>query len=383
MNLLSMILALAIASGQLVKLPIFTQGGVTILDMVVIFLCLLGLLKLRFQLKKPPLFIFAALLFITAASLSLILTPLRLTPIEYFFSFSYTIRFSLFILLGWLIYQGSFPILKKDIPSILIISGSGLAIIGILQFVFLPDLMFLSKWGWDSHYFRTVSTFLDPNFAGAYFVLTLILLFAHPRGVLGRHTGIFMILVYLALLTTFSRSSYLMFLISGSSLAVFKKSKIIFLSVVILFLILLGAFLIYTQLVANPRNIDREKSASFRLNTWQQGFTLFQKSPLFGIGYNSYRYALREYKLGPEQFINSHGASSNDSSLLQVTSTTGIIGLVSFLFFLLTQVKTGGRKNPILTSGLSGLIVHSFFANSLFYPPILIWIILTAVTSKK
>lgn len=383
MNLLSIILALAIVVGQLIKLPIFAQGGVTILDMVVIFLCCIGLLKIRFKLKKPPLFISAALFFMMITSFSLILTPLRLTPIEYFASLSYTIRFSFFVLLGWLIYSDAFPIFKKNILSILIVSGSGLAIIGILQFVFLPDLSFLTSSGWDSHYLRTVSTFLDPNFAGAFFVLTLILSFAHLGGVYNRHLEIFMILVYLALLTTFSRSSYLMFLISGVVLSFIGKSKILAIAIVVCFIFLLLGFQVYTQLITEPRHIDREKSASLRLNTWQQGWQLFSSHPILGIGFNAYRYALKQYNLADEQFILSHGGSSNDSSLLFVAATTGVIGLISYLFFLFCLIFTNlNNRKYLLAAGL-GLLLHSFFANSLFYPPILAWIILTAVTPKK
>src|SRR3989338_8239316 len=202
MDIFSWILALATLTGQLIKLPI-SSGGVSILDITVIILCLWGILKIKFKLKKPPLFIVSAASFIAIATLSLILTPLHLNIQEYLTSFLYIFRFAVYILLGWLIFSRAFPAIKNNTPQILIFSGLGLAILGLMQFIILPDLGFLTKDGWDPHYFRTVSTFLDPNFAGAFFVLTLIL----PR-----QSSVLSLIVYLALMTTFSRSSYLMFL---------------------------------------------------------------------------------------------------------------------------------------------------------------------------
>lgn len=189
------------------------------------------------------------------------------------------------------------------------------------------------------------------------------------------------IIIYLALLTTFSRSSYLMFLISGLTLSFLKGSKTLFVKILVLFLILFLAFNIYTQAVAKPRNIERGKSASSRLNTWQQGWQLFSSHPLLGIGFNTYRVGLREFKLGDEQFLQSHGSSSNDSSLLFVAATTGILGFVAYLFFLISLIKQALTKNLILASAIIGLVIHSLFANSLFYPPILVWIIL--MTNQK
>lgn len=383
MEIYSWILALAIISGQLIKLPIAGQGGATVLDLTVILFCLLGLIKLKFKLTKPSLFLKSALVFIFIAVLSLILTPLHLRTDEILISFFYTVRFAFYTLLCWIILSGAFPALKNNIQKILIFSGLILAVSGLIQFLFLPDLTFLTAEGWDPHYFRTVSTFLDPNFSGAYFVLTLLLLIGGRNILKDRVLYILFAILYLALLTTFSRSSYLMFLVSGTILAFFQKSIKLLLSTIILFLILLLGFQIYVQLVASPRNIDRTQSASSRFNTWEQGAILFQKFPIFGVGFNAYRYGLKEFNLGDEQFLKSHGASSNDSSLLSVASTTGVIGLTVYFIFLISLFKYSYPKNLVLRSAIGGLLIHSIFSNSLFYPPILSWIMLISAVPKK
>lgn len=393
---LLLLLAFAISAGQLIRIPLAT-GGVIFLDIIIALLCLRGLVRLKFKLKKPPKQIIVTLLFVAVATVSLILTPLDLKFPEYLISFLYTVRFLLYVLFAWVTFSGAksdlagvFGDLKKNIPKVFLLSGISFAVLGLLQFIFFPNLEYLASLGWDPHYFRTVSTFFDPNFAGAFFVLTLLLLTFHLGGDLDRTPRefyVFFIIIYVALLTTFSRSSYLMFLTSGIVFSFLKKSKIIFLVVLILFLVLMLGFNIYSQVIAKPKNIDREQSASLRHNSWQQGLTLFQKSPILGVGFNAYRYGIRQYNLGGDQFLQSHGSSSNDSSLLYVLSTTGIVGLIIYLFFLWSLRK----QNLILTAGIAGLIAHSLFANSLFYPPVLAWLLLISVgensfisvTSKK
>lgn len=359
---LILILALGLTSGQLIKIPI-NSGGVTLLDVTVFLFCLVRLINIK-RLAKPNTLITSALVFIGVAIPSLILTPLHLNLSEYLISFSYIVRLFLYVLFTWLFFS-------KELTKVFFLSGISFAILGLLQFIFFPDLIFLNSLGWDPHYFRAVSTFLDPNFAGAFLSLSLLLIiqkFSKDK----RWDIFFFIIIYLALLTTFSRSSYLMFLASGITMSLLKKSRILFFITIILFFGLMLGFQIYSQAVAKPRNIDRSQSASFRLSAWQQGFTLFQKNQILGIGFNAYRYAIREYNLGDKQFLESHGSSSNDSSLVFVASTTGIIGLGAYLFFLFSLIK---HKNKVVTSAMAGLIIHSLFANSLFYPPILIWLL--------
>ena len=398
-SFLSLSLLLSILAGQLIKIPVGTHGGVTLLDINIGCLSLLGLWQRRANFQKPPLLIKVTLIFILIALVSLILTPLKLTISEYLTSFLYLVRFSFYVLFGWLVYQGIFPTIKQNLAKILLFSGVSLAILGLLQFLILPDLRFLEKEGWDPHFFRAAAAFLDPNFLGAYLVLTLILLVS-LRGTLSDEAifpvrlpqplrGFAMTIVYLALLTTFSRGAYLAFLTGFATIAILKRSVRIGLFTLLLFAGLILGFTIYQGLIAQPRNIDRSQSAESRLNTWQQGLTLFTYHPILGVGFNAYRYALKQYNLGSDQFINSRGASFNDASLLHIATTTGIIGLTSFFSILAAlaysswQIKQKSKWAIILLAGLTAVITQSFFTNNLFYPFIMIWIILVAVQAFK
>lgn len=384
-----LILTFSIISGQFIKVPVSGFSGPVLLDFAVALLNLILLIKLRLQLKKPNLFLNLGLLFSAIAFLSLIFTPLKLNLLEFITSFFYIARFLNYILFGWLIYCDFLKKSKNEIFWVIILSSLGLVILGLLQFFFLPNLSFLTEDYWDPHYFRTVSTFLDPNFLGAFLVIGMLHATENSQRFIKKNLFLlFFTICFFSLLTTFSRSSYLMFAVSFATLSILKKSlKMILVTITLSALLMLG-FHIYTQVISKPRNINREQSASFRLNTWQQGFKLFSFSPILGIGFNSYKFALKQYNLAPTSFLENRGSSTNDSSLLYVLTTTGVIGFIVYILFLASLAKLAivnmNKKNGsglILLASLVGLIVHSFFNNSLFYPPIFFLLILTAITT--
>lgn len=266
--------------------------------------------------------------------------------------------------------------------KILLFSATALSILGILQLIFIPDLSFLAKYGWDPHYFRVVSTFLDPNFCGGFLALTLLLITQSTKVNFKKKVTLFLI-IYLALAFTFSRSSLLLLLVGLSTLAFLKKSLKLLALMVISGLIFWGIFAFYQKAVAEPRNINRTQSAEYRLNTWQQGLTIFQKDPLLGVGFNSYHFALSQYQLADTQALMSHGSTTNDSSLLYVAATTGVIGLIVYLAFLgdilltaFKKFKIGNDYGALTIAATFGLLANSFFVNSLFYSFELIWLLL-------
>lgn len=385
LNVLTSILALPLILGQTIRMP-FGQGtGFTFLDLAIITLGFLALFNLRFRLKKPPLALILALIFIAISIISLIFTPLKLNTLEYATSFAYTVRFASYLLLGWALYSGAFTNFQKNIPSALLISGITLAVLGLLQLIFIPNLEFLAKDGWDPHYFRTASTLFDPNFAGAYFVLTLILLISGILSLNKKLSVIMFLIVYFATITTFSRSVTLMFIVSFLTFAFMKRSIKIFALTFLLSLGFFTGFFVYNLAIAQPRNIDRTKSAEYRLNAWEQGLKIFESSPILGIGFNSYRFALEKQQIISPQEALSRSASGNDSSLLFAAATTGIIGFITYVVLLISIIiasfknyMSGNKWGIILLSALTGLAVHSLFVNSLFYPWILIWVTLSS-----
>ena len=169
-----------------------------------------------------------------------------------------------------------------------------------------------------------------------------------------------------------------MFTTSFIAIAFLNKSLKLTILTLLLSIGLFLGYYTYHLSVAAPRNIDRVQSAQFRVNSWQRGWEIFTHAPFLGVGYNSYRYALREYHLAPENHLATKGANSNDSSLLHILSTTGIIGLLAYLLFLASLFWPIKPEKIIMISALVGLIAHSFFANSLVYPFLFLWIMLAA-----
>ncbi|MDO8638446.1 MAG: O-antigen ligase family protein [Candidatus Daviesbacteria bacterium] len=383
MSVLSWTVVLAISIGQLIKIP-FGEGGVTILDLLVGCLALMNLGSWLLVHPKPTfdknLINLASLGFILVAVISLIFSPIQLTSSERLIAASYIIRLGAFFSLLW------FPnklLSNLAIEKILIFSGVIIATLGLLQLVAFPDLQFLAAINFDPHYLRTVSSLLDPNFTGAFLSLTAVILWPKlfTKKILLADLLIFG-LIYITLLTTFSRGGYLAFGAGLLTISILQKSPKQFILSVILTGILLFSFKQYNGIVAVPRKIDRGQSAAARLDTWQQGFDIFGKYPILGVGFNTYRFALRDLHLADEQFLEKRGASTNDSSLLYVASTTGVIGLGFYLAFLMGILKLGWRlkkshtRGVILIGGLAALLAQSFFANTLFYPFLLIWLIL-------
>lgn len=382
MTILSWVLVLSISVGQLIKIPL-GEGGVTILDLLIGCLALGNFGSWLFIRPRPTfdknLINLASLGFILVAVISLIFSPIQLTSLERLISASYTLRLGAFLSLLW------FPSsLLKNLfnEKILIFSGVIIAALGLGQFIFFPDLEFLATINFDPHYYRTVSTLLDPNFTGAFLSLTAVILWPKllTKQILKSDLWIF-ILIYLTLLTTFSRGGYLAFTTGLLTISLLNKSVKQVILATILSGLLLFSFQQYNQQVATPKKIDRAQSAAARLDTWQQGLDLFQRYPILGVGFNTYRYALRQEQLADEQFLGKRGASTNDSSLLYVAATTGVVGLTFYLAFLggifrLGWLKKSHTGGVILIGGLMALLSQSFFANTLFYPFLLIWIIL-------
>ncbi len=377
---ISLLLIIAIVTGQILKIPLFSQGGLTVLDILITCLTLAGLFKIKksqISITIPEL---GVVVFLIIATVSLILTPIKLTHFEFLTSLAYLIRLAIYLLFGWLIIKGIYINFYTKILPTLLVSGVLLAILGLLQFIFIPNLGFLEQFSWDPHLYRAVSTFLDPNFLGLYLTLTLGLLTQTklPKNIL----IILFTLVFVTLIITFSRSAYLSFTALFLISSILQKSIKLLLVSICLSAILFVSFWGYQKIIAQPYMVDRSQSAQARVSSWQQGIDIFKKNLLLGVGYNSYRYALREYNLASTSQLTSRGASSNDSSLLHILATTGIVGFLSVCFVCFSilrcliphQSKVFAKS--IFFPSLMAILVQSFFVNSFFYPFILIWVIM-------
>lgn len=374
--------------GQLSRLPLrIPEVNLYLTDIIVAGLVVSWLgwrLVKKNKLVIPPL-TKPIFLFFILAFLSLIFNAPLLTGREVGVAFLYLVRWMAYAGVYFVIYELGQRIRNKqslllrnwklEIRNLLIGTGVTAAAFGLLQYIFLPDTRFLEFFGWDPHYYRVVGTFLDPGFLGAILVLTLILVVISYinisyKGKREKRLLIFAgIFVYIALALTYSRASYLAYLMGMGIIAWFKKSPKFFLAV-----LLIGIITVF--LLPRPGGegirLERTSTIQFRIINWKQSLTIAREHPLFGVGFNAYRYAQKKYGFLDEwEWQTSHAGAGADSSLLLVLATTGVFGFLAYLYLWWKILKTASLI--VLASGLA-LLIHSFFLNSLFYPWLMAWV---------
>jgi len=380
-----LLLAFPIAEVGRVQLSNGIAFSVNDILLIVVILVWLGshyLLKKKFvfgELFKP------ILIFSSIGLLSLLLNYTNLGINNLLISSLYLVRWIAYALL-YVIVSEFDKKFKNRISYLLLISGTIVVLLGYVQFFFYPSLRNLYYLGWDEHLYRMFSSFLDPNFAGAFFVLFFAFAVSFIPGFLKKKNWLqFAVASLVAVLTTgalyltYSRSALVMFAITVVSYLVLqKKKKLIFFA---LTLIILLKFILPKSFSTEGTNFLREVSSKARIKTVQEALIVIQKNPLYGVGFNAYRYAGNRLGIvtGPSWQV-SHGGAGTDNSFLFVLATTGIIGLVAYIYLLFKIVKLGlfNRKKSkyaiVFVSLLAGLAINSLFINSLFYVFILEWI---------
>jgi len=337
-----------------------------VIGMTVVFWLIFKLIK-KEKIKQKNIYI-PILSFAGIGGLSLLINYSSLSVSEFFISLMYLIR--------WIAYAGIFFVVldfdenfKKKISNILIIVGSLIVGLGYIQYFFYSNLRNLYYLGWDEHMYRMFSVFLDPNFAGAFFVLFLLFLvsiFLKKKSIL---MGLILILTLAAVFLTFSRSALIMLIISTSLLFILMSRKKL---IILLFAIVFVAILISSRYfnIANI-NLFRVASSEARIETAKDTLRIIQSRPILGIGFNAYRYVQVQYGLRNKINNASHADASTDNSFLFVMATTGIVGLILYLFLWFRMIK---NASVLVIASVVGVFVDSLFINSLFYPFIMLWL---------
>lgn len=295
--------------------------------------------------------------------LSLLVNLSRLSFSQILVSALYPLRFLAFASLYFIVKDLS-QTDKKFLHVGLILSVLVATIIGLAQYILMPDVSFLKAVAWDDHYYRLVLPFFDPGFTGAILVLGMLLIY-NVQLKINNYTKIFALCaVFVALMLTYSRASYLMYLVSFAVVSWYKKTLNIFLIALIIFLIALP---LLPKSTGEGTKLERENSIFARVNNWKESIAIWQTKPLLGVGYNAYRYSRGE--INPD----SHSGAGADSSVLLILATTGIVGLLAYLYLFKTLILLN-QKNVIVIASLAGIFVHSWFNNTLFYPWVMEWL---------
>ena len=276
------------------------------------------------------------------------------------------------------------PSHKKKIPQALMAAGFIAAIVGLLQYLLLPDTRFLFTSNWDTHYYRLIGPWLDPGFTGIMLVLTLLLSFQKSLSSKLPVSTIYLLrsVVFAALLLTYSRSSYLSLITGLVVIAWLKKNiKIALIGTVG---VIIGALLLPRPGGEGVR-LERTQSVFNRLDNSQKILEIVKDKPFFGIGFNLLRYEQRDRGFLGENWQRDHAGAGADNSFLFVLTSGGIIGLIAYIGLLKKEILLGLKnRHAVLTSSLMAVIVHAQFNNTLFYPWVMLWLwFLLALNSKE
>lgn len=288
-------------------------------------------------------------------------------PLENFIGFLYFLRlFIYFIYFFCLSYQ-----IKKNSKFKNILSNSFLififltTIISLVQYFFYPDLRNLIYSGWDPHLYRMFGTFFDTSVAGAVYGLIFIALFLNGKDFIKNKIILISSLVtyFLFIALTYSRALYgaiiIVFIIYSIVKRYYRQ-----------FFIFLAIFTVLIFVIPKPFgegvNLLRTISLEARVQDYTNALRIWQKYPLFGVGYNRIRY--EKVKLNilktPDADITHSGASFH-SSFLVILVTSGVIGLVLFLLVLikLSQFSEFAQYAVVFLSILSmadNILLHPF-----------------------
>lgn len=353
--------------GQLGRISFFGQQ-VSIYLYEIFLVITLFFLFLKYQFK-PVIYAFykfkSICIFFLILVITYLLTLLRFYYFENLIGLLYLLRLTLYFLyFFYLTYHIRINlkfvvIIFKALNIFLFIT----LIFSLVQYLFYQDLRNLFYLGWDPHLLRMFGTFFDTFLSSAiYGLLFLFILFQVKKNL-----KFFLLpIIFIFLILTFSRASYVAFLIS---LTVFFLRKKFYKT---LFLILF-AFVLILLLVPKPSgegvNLKRKASLNARWDDYKRAIGLFQKNPLLGVGYDRIRYAKKQIGLVNDQnFEITHAGAGFHSSFLIILVSSGVLGLLVFvkMVFDLAKISLFSKIYLIFVS------LFSLFDNVLLHPFVLL-----------
>ncbi len=378
-NLLLLTSLVTLLTGQLVRLPFTQSGAITLTDVFVastVTIFIIDALLVKKSLKIPKTVFTPFVLFTLSAIASTVAALNFFSPGQIAVSALFLLRFIIYFLLSVVAYNIiSKSSTEKWINALLTI-GIIFALLGFLQLIFFSNLSSLQAFGWDPHQMRIVSTLLDPNFSGCIFAILSALSISFYL-FKNRKIYLFALAIFiLAIIFTFSRSSYLAIATVVATVGFVKAPRVLLISLAVFILAFTTIGQVKSRIIGA---LTIDETATARIESWQRAITIFEGSEILGVGFNTYRYAQASYGFFSfDNPLGGHSGAGSDSSILLVAATTGITGLSLYLYLLINifrVFKSNATRNPLHLGALAaflGLIVDSQFVNSLFFPQVML-----------
>ena len=390
--------------GQAIRIPLpGTEASFFLNDLLIPAMLLVWVLRKliakKFQVQNTP-WNFPLFAFLAIAFVSLIWGVRKLEFLEALTASLYFLRFLEYALFFYLVLDivQSKEQIRKYLKFIFVCAVL-LAILGFLQYVFIPDFSGMAESsGWDPHIKRLLSTWFDPNFIGGFFVFILSFILSFFLACRKKRDKILLfvlgLILFSALVLTYSRSAFLALVVVIFVLGILRSKKLLFLGLLVLFILILTSGRLQLRL-AGAASLD--VTAQARIDSWSDTLDIARDNLFLGVGFNTFKYAQLEY--GTIGFEPSHSDSGSDSAFLTILVTTGIFGLIAYLWLLAVSFKISfkvfrqGESEFSKAIGLGmfaslfGLLLHAQFTNSLLYPHFmeLFWLFLafTFLSNKR
>lgn len=402
------LLGLGVMAGQLIRVPLLSNFGsaVSVLDVSVGVALIIELRRLIVGRQQPFKLITRLdkfwLAFQLVLATSFLLGLIKFSS-NWQIALAYQLRLQSYLLLYWVVKSWSLTDQgKTQVWRYLIALATILASVGFVQLVLFDDFALLTQFGWDPHIGRLTSTWLDPNYFGAFLAvgLTFVLAkwFTDQSGASRWRTSAIFLFMATAAFFCYSRSGWGSLIIMTSLLGFRANWKV----GLVVCLALTGMLFSPTRLggrfgeAINATKIDQsgavttqDPTSEDRVDSWERGLAVIESAPVLGVGYNNFGEASRQLgRLKTEDFAG-HTFQGSDSSLLNIWATTGLLGL-GLLIGILVMIAENVFRRPrtptdfyslATATALIGLTIDSFFINSLFYAPIFAtWVVLAGLS---
>ncbi len=332
-------------------------------------------LKQAFKMHKEIFVFFVVLLFSYLIELSFF------TANQNAVAFLYLLRLALyffaFIYIGWIVKRK--PNFSKKILQGLLFFIILTPIFSLAQYFLYPDLRNLFYLGWDPHLSRAFGLYLDTSVAAAIYGIALLFLLVNFSKIkLSTYSKLMLILVYSIMgMLTYSRGFYVAMLLTLTVYLVSRKKYFYILLLTVIFFL---SLMILPKKFGEGVNLLRTFSVDSRFQDDKVAISIWQRKPLLGIGYNRIRY--EKERLGLLEKENedvTHSGASFPSSFLIVLVTSGIVGLLAFIFALLKLAKNSELAKLLIIF----TAVFSLTDNILLHPFVLFLLFTLLLSGRK
>ncbi len=278
---------------------------------------------------------------------------------------------------------------RRHVCLAILVSATFTAILALIQFI---GLWFLGNNTQLLYSGRVISTFGQPNFLGAYLVMSLPFvwyLYNHtPLSLRARFvSGVAIFIIILGIFSTFSRSAYLGLAILALIWGI-KHYKLL-LTGIVFSVLLFGALatispnLVYQQWYRFKVNTISKWTAENRLIIAQKSLKLIVQRPIIGYGIENFSLAFPQVVSEDDLGLKDIVVDSAHNLFLDLGVQTGLIGLGIFLAILIVTIKAGLKvKDDFIKASLcviiSFLIIHQFSPVSVI-PMVIFWISLGVI----